>query len=335
MPNNNRAKFELSKVPPELKKVTLDHLLSYRTYKQKEFAHKKLRHQMLNDFKPKESTFRDGTQVIKHVVNEELQRTLHQNECELRLQFHQNDVDNAKKAAEVAQQEFVTAAREHFEAKEALAKEYKFGDFLQEDADVLMALDSQYDGTISALRDRMKLELQAVMTQVIDARRNIDYECENAHQKYLDFHAKKLVDRATRIQNETVRKEVEKALAQDEVVQNQQEQIKMLTEAMKLLMQDKRDGRGATKNGPQRGGGGGDKRRSKTPPPRRSRTPTGGSGKSTPKGKGTNSPRTPRASTPSSTGNKRKRLTTSGKKQSAKRHGKGKGGAQKGRKQQG
>ena len=191
MPNNNRAKFELSKVPPEMKKVTLDHLLSYRTYKQKGFAHKKLRHQMLNDFKPKESTFLDGTQVIKHVVNEELQRTLHQNECELRLQFHQNDVDNAKKAAEVAQQEFVTAAREHFEAKEALAKEYKFGDFLQEDADVLMALDSQYDGTISALRDRMKLELQAVMTQVIDARRNIDYECENAHQKQLDFHAKK------------------------------------------------------------------------------------------------------------------------------------------------
>ena len=76
MPNNKRAKFELSKVPPELKKVTLDHLLSCRTYKQKEFAHKKLRHQMLNDFKPKESTFRDGTQVIKHVVNEELQRTL-------------------------------------------------------------------------------------------------------------------------------------------------------------------------------------------------------------------------------------------------------------------
>ena len=149
-----------------------------------------------------------------------------------------------------------------------------------------MALDSQYDGTISALRDRMKLELQAVMTQVIDARRNIDYECENAHQKYLDFHAKKLVDPATRIQNETARKEVEKALAQDEVVQNQQEQIKMLTEAMKLLMQDKRDGCGATKNGPQRGGGGGDKRRSKTPPPRRNRTPRGGSGKSTPKGQG-------------------------------------------------
>ena len=45
-----------------------------------------------------------------------------------------------------------------------------------------MALDSQYDGTISALPDRMKLELQAVMTQVIDARRNIDYECENAHK---------------------------------------------------------------------------------------------------------------------------------------------------------
>ena len=290
---------------------------------------------MLNDFKPKELTFRDGRQIIKHVVNEELRRTLHQNECELRLQFHQNDVDNAKKAAEVAQQEFVTATHEHSEAKEALAKKYKFGDFVQGDADVLMALDSQYDGTISALRDRMKLKSQAVMTQVIDARRNIDYECENAHQKSLDFHAKKLVDRATRIQNETVRKEVEKALAQDEVVQNQQGQIKMLTKAMKLLMQDKQDGRGAKKNGPHCGGGGGDKRRSKTPPPRRNGTPTGGSGKSTPKGKGTNSPRTPSASTPSSIGNKRKRVTTSGKKQSAKRHGKGKGGAKKGRKQQG
>ena len=133
MPNNNRAKFELSKVPPELNKVTLDHLLSYRTYKQKAFAHKKIRHQMLNDFKPKVSTFRDGTQIVKHVVNEELQRTLHQNEFELRLQFHQNDAHNAKKAAEVAQQEFVTTTREHFEAKEALAKEYKFGDFLQEE----------------------------------------------------------------------------------------------------------------------------------------------------------------------------------------------------------
>ena len=42
MPNNNRAKFDLSKLPPELKKVTLDHLLSYRTYKQKECAHKKI-----------------------------------------------------------------------------------------------------------------------------------------------------------------------------------------------------------------------------------------------------------------------------------------------------
>ena len=79
---------------------------------------------MLHDFKPKESTFRDGTQIVKHVVNEELQRTLHQNECELRIQFHQNDVDNAKKAAEVAQQEFVTATREHFEAKEALGIDY-------------------------------------------------------------------------------------------------------------------------------------------------------------------------------------------------------------------
>ena len=311
MPNNNRAKFELSKVPSELKKTTLDHLLSYCTYKHKEFAHKKPRHQMLNDFKPKESTFRDGTQIVKHVVNEDLQRTLHQNECELRLQFHQNDVDNAKKAADVAQQEFMSTTRSHFEAKDTLVKQYKFGDFLQDDADVLMALDTQYDGTVSALRDHMKHELEAVIAQVVDARRKIDFECENAHQKYLDFHAKKLVDRSIRIQNETVRKEVEKALAQDEVVQNQQEQIKMLTEAMKLLMQDK--GRGGSKNGQQRGGGGGDKKRSKTPPPRQPRKP------STPRSKSTNSPRTPRAATPSSsTGNKRKRLTTSGKKRNAK-----------------
>ena len=328
MPNNNRAKFELSKVPSELKKTTLDHLLSYRTYKQKEFAHKKLRHQMLNDFKPKESTFRDGTQIVKHVVNEDLQHTLHQNECELRLQFHQDDVDNAKKAADVAQQEFLSTTRSHFEAKDTLVKQYKFGDFLQDDADVLMALDTQYDGTVSALRDHMKHELEAVIAQVVDARRKIDFECENAHQKYLDFHAKKLVDRSIRIQNETVRKEVEKALAQDEVVQNQQEQIKMLTEAMKLLMQDK--GRGGSKNGQQRGGGGGDKKRSKTPPPRQPRKP------STPRSKSTNSPRTPRATTPSSsTGNKRKKLTTSGKKRNAKRHGKGKGGGPKGKKQQG
>ena len=102
MPNNNRAKFDLSKVPTELKKTTLEHILTYRTFKHKESAHKKLRHQMLNDFKPKESTFRDGTQLVKHVVNEELQHTLQQNECEMRLQFHRNDVDAAKTASDKA-----------------------------------------------------------------------------------------------------------------------------------------------------------------------------------------------------------------------------------------
>ena len=70
MPTNYRAKFDLSKVPTELRKTTLEHSLTSRTFKQKEYAHKKLRHQMLNDFKPKESTFRDGTQLVKHVVNE-------------------------------------------------------------------------------------------------------------------------------------------------------------------------------------------------------------------------------------------------------------------------
>ena len=269
MPNNNRAKFDLSKVPTELKKTTLEHLLTYRTFKQKEYALKKLRHQMLNDFKPKESTFRDGTQLVKHVVNEQLQRTLHQNECELRLQFHQNDVDAAKTASDKAHQEFMETIRTHFEEKDKLAKQYKFGDFLQDDADVLMTLDTQYDGVVSALQDRMKKELQEVVAQTVEARHKIDWECEQAHQKYLSFHAKKLVDRSTRIQNETVRKEVEKALAQDEMIQDQHEQIKMLTEAMKLLMNNQRNGRGAAKNEPRRGGGGDAKPKSKTPPPRR------------------------------------------------------------------
>ena len=130
--------------------------------------------------------------------------------------------------------------RTHFEEKDKLAKQHKFGDFLQDDADVLMALDTQYDGVVLALQDRMKKELQEVVAQIVEARHKIDWECEQAHQKYLSFHAKKLVYRATRIQNETVRKEVEKALAQDEMIQNQHEQIKMLTEVMKLLMNNRR-----------------------------------------------------------------------------------------------
>ena len=333
MPNNNRAKFDLSKVPTESKKTTLEHLLTYRTFKQKEYAHKKLRHQMLNDFKPKESTFRDGTQLVKHVVNEELQRTLHQNECELRLQFHQNDVDAAKTASDKAHQEFMETIRTHFEEKDKLAKQYKFGDFLQDDADVLMALDTQYDGVVSALQDRMKKELQEVVAQTVEARHKIDWECEQAHQKYLSSHAKKLVDRSTRIQNETVRKEVEKALAQDEMIQDQHEQIKMLTEAMKLLMNNQRKGRGAAKNEPRRGGGGDAKPKSKTPPPRRRASQTS-NGSSASKGKGKAPKPTPRSPSPSSAG-KRKRLTTSGKKRAGKRRGKDNGGTQKGKKLQG
>ena len=67
------------------------------------------------------------------------------NECELRLQFHQNDVDAAKATSDKAHQEFMVTIRTHFEEKDKLAKQYKFGDFLQDDADVLMDLDTQYE----------------------------------------------------------------------------------------------------------------------------------------------------------------------------------------------
>ena len=51
---------------------------------------------MLNDFKSKDSTFPNSTQVVKHVVNEKLEHALHRNGCELRLPVHQNVVDNAQ-----------------------------------------------------------------------------------------------------------------------------------------------------------------------------------------------------------------------------------------------
>ena len=342
MPQNKAARFDLSKVPQELRKPALEHLLAYRTFKDKETAHKKLRHQMVNDFRPKESTFRDGTVTIKHVVDEDLQKALHQNECELRPRFHQKDLDAAQDKPEATHKAFNEAMKSYYDAYTSLSTDYKVDLTEVDTQDALMDLGdgNNFHPIVDVMMTTPRQHVQHTVEAMVTARRRIDLEAEAKHAKYLEHFDKKLIERATRVQNEKVREEVHKAMAADAIVQGQAEQIKILTEAVRQLMVDNKQQH--AKNGRRRGGGtngdkserGGPKKRgNKTPPtPNTPRARTPRTGSNTPRrtrsnaGNNSTQPRAPRGNTPRG---KRKKETSSGKKRANKR-GRSNDGAKKG-----
>ena len=343
MPQNKAARFDLSKVPQELRKPALEHLLAHRTFKDKETAHKKLRHQMVNDFRPKESTFRDGMVTIKHVPDEDLQKALHQNECELRLQFHQKDLDAAQDKHKATHKAFNEAMKSYYDAYTSLSTDYKVDLTEVDTQDALMDLgdDNNFHPIVDVMMTTARQHVQHTVEAMVTARRRIDLEAEAKHAKYLEHFDKKLIERATRVQNEKVREELNKAMAANAIVQGQAEQIKILTEAVRQLMVDNKQQH--AKNGRRRGGGtNGDKsergrpkkRGDKTPPtPNTPRARTPRTGSNTPRrtrsnaGNNSTQPRAPRGNTPRG---KRKMETSSGKKRANKR-GKSNDGAKKGR----
>ena len=240
MRQNKAARFDLSQVPQELRKPALEHLLAYRTFKDKETAHRKLRHQMVNDFRPKESIFPDDTVTIKHVVDEDLQKALHQNECELRLQFHQKDFDAAQDKHRATHKGFNEVMKSYYDAYTSLSTDYKVDLTEVDTQDALMDLGdgNNFHPIVDVMMTTARQHVQHTVEAMVMARRCIYLEAEAKHAKYLEHFDKKLIERATRVQNERVREEVNKAMAADAIVQGQAEQIKILTEAVRQLMVD-------------------------------------------------------------------------------------------------
>ena len=298
---------------------------------------------MVNDFRPKESTFRDGTVTIKHVVDEDLQKALHQNECELRLQFHQKDLDAAQDKHKATHKAFNEAMKSYYDAYTSLSTDYKVDLTEVDTQDALMDLGdgNNFHPIVDVMMTTARQHVQHTVEAMVTARRRIDLEAEAKHAKYLEHFDKKLIERATRVQNEKVREEVNKAMAADAIVQGQAEQIKILTEAVRQLMVDNKQQH--AKNGRRRGGGTNSdksvrgrpkKRGDKTPPtPNTPRARTPRTGSNTPRrtrsnaGNNSTQPRAPRGNTPRG---KRKKETSSGKKRANKR-GKSNDGAKKGR----
>ena len=332
MPQNKAARFDLSKVPQELKKPALEHLLAYRTFKDKETAHKKLCHQMVNDFRPKESTFRDGTVTIKQIVDEDFQRQLHQNECELQLQFHQKDLDAAQDKHKATHKAFNEAMKSYYDAYTSLSTDYKVDLTEVDTQDALMDLvdGNNFQPIVDVVMTTARQHVQHTVKAMVTARRRIDLEAKAKHTRYVEHFDKKLIERATRVQNKKVREEVNKAMAANAIVQGQAEQIKIMTEAVRQLMVDNKQQH--AKNGRRRGGGtNGDKsergrprkRGDETPPtPNTPRARTPRTGSNTPRrtrsnaGNNSTQPRAPRGNTPRG---KRKKETSSGKKRANKR----------------
>ena len=255
MPQNKAARFDLSKVPQELRKPALEHLLAYLTFKDKETAHKKLRHQMVHDFRPKESTFRDSTVTIEQVLDEDLQKVLHQKECELRLQFHQKDFDAAQDKHKATHKAFNEAMKSYYDACTSLSTDYKVDLTEVDTQNALMDLGdgNKFHPIPDVMMTTARQHVQHTVEAMVTAQRRIDLEPEAKHAKYLEHFDKKIIEKATRVQNKKVREEVNKAMAANAIVQGQAEQIKILTEAVRHLMVDNKQQH--AKNGRRRGGG--------------------------------------------------------------------------------
>ena len=279
---------------------------------------------MVNDFRPKESTFRDGTVTIKHVVDEDLQNALHQNECELRLQFHQKDLDAAQDKHKATHEAFNEAMKSYYDAYTSLSTDYKVDLTEVDTQDALMDLGdgNNFHPIVDVMMTTARQHVQHTVEAMVTAQRRIDLEAEAKHAKYLEHFDKKLIERATRVQNGKVREEVHKAMA-----------------AVRQLMVDNKQQH--AENGRRRGGGNnGDKSEcgrpkkfgNKTPPtPNTPRVRTPRTGSNTPRrtrsnaGNNSTQPRAPRGNTPRG---KRKRETSSGKKRANKR-GRSNGSAKK------
>ena len=180
MPQNKAARFNLSKVPQELRKPALEHLLAYRTFKDK----------MVNDFRPKESTFRDGTVTIKHVVDEDLQKALHQNQCELRLQFHQKDLDAAQDKHKATHKAFNEAMKSYYDAYTSLSTDYKVDLNEVDTQDALMDLGdgNNFYPIVDVMMTTARQHVQHTVEAMVTARRRIDLEAEAKHALYLEHH---------------------------------------------------------------------------------------------------------------------------------------------------
>ena len=130
----------------------------------------------------------------------------------------------------------------YYDALTALGSEYKVDlqDADTQDALMDLAVGGRYDHPMmDVVKTMARQRIQEAVDAIIVARRKIDVDADTKHAKYIKHFDKKLIERARRIQNNKVREEVNKAMVGDARIQNHDDQIKLLMEAMRLLMKDK------------------------------------------------------------------------------------------------
>ena len=234
---SNTPRWNLEVIPFILRKNVLNYLHAHRSYALKLLAQRKLQWRKANAFMPTHSKYRDGSQMVRVVNEEESQKKLFEKDMENKLLYIGQDVGTAK---ETMQKSLVTMMKQlnlHLRNVRQYVNEFANaegqGDNMAMDDDVLLNQGDPWMEFGDEEREKM-------LRAIAHAREVTNNELNHAYDKWEEFQDKKSVARETRVQNDKVYAEIQKAKEyknKDNDLNKLHDQVTSLTKALNCLME--------------------------------------------------------------------------------------------------
>ena len=234
---SNTPRWNLEVIPFILRKNVLNYLHAHRSYALKLLAQRKLQWRKANAFMPTHSKYRHGSQMVRVVNEEESEKKLFEKDMENKLLYIGKDVGTAK---ETMQKSLVTMMKQlnlHLRNVRQYVNEFANaegqGDNMAMDDDVLLNQGDPWMEFGDEEREKM-------LRAIAHAREVTNNELNHAYDKREEFQDKKSVARETRVQNDKVYAEIQKAKEyenKDNDLNKLHDQVTSLTKALNCLME--------------------------------------------------------------------------------------------------
>ena len=235
---SNTPRWNLEVIPFILRKHVLNYLHAHRSYALKLLAQRKLQWRKANAFMPTHSKYRHGSQMVRVMNEEESQKKLFEKDMENKLLYIGKDVGTAK---ETMQKSLVTMMKQlnlHLRNVRQYVNEFANAEGNQGDN---MAMDD--DVPLNQGDPWMEFgdkEREKMLRAIAHAREVTNNELNHAYDKWEEFQDKKSVARETRVQNDKVYAEIQKAKEyenKDNDLNKLHDQVTSLTKALNCLME--------------------------------------------------------------------------------------------------